>query len=99
MLSLMNEFYELLATILNLQYGNILLATSTKAQLQTVIDNDWPFFINTSLVKTCLFNNDCVNLQSILEKLGNLFRRLVPLINQLIIFQMYQENCLSTQST
>ena len=93
------EFYMVLAATLNLQYGNILLATSTRSQLQALIENDWPFFMDASLVKTCLFNNDCVNLQSILEKLGNLFRRLVPLINQLIIFQMYQENCLSTQST
>ena len=66
------EFYRVLAATLNLQYGNVLLATSTRSQLQAVVDNDWPFFTNTSLVKTCLFNNDCVNLQSILQKLGNL---------------------------
>ena len=67
------EFYMVLAATLNLQYGNVLVATSTRSQLQDVIDNGWPFFTNTSLVKTCLFNNDCVNLQSILQKLGNLF--------------------------
>ena len=64
------EFYMVLAATLNLQYGNVLLATSTRSQLQDVIDNDWPFFIDTSVLKTCLFNNDCDKSQSILRKLG-----------------------------
>ena len=64
------EFYMVLAATLNLQYGNVLLATSTRSQLQAVVDNDWPFFIDTSMVKTCLFNNDCDKSRSILQKLG-----------------------------
>ena len=70
----MKEFYMVLASTLNLQYGNILLATSTKSQLQSVIDNDWPFFTNhTDLVKTCLLDSDCETIQNIVEKLGNVF--------------------------
>ena len=69
------EFYKVLAATLNLQYGNVLLATSTRSQLQDVIDNDWPFFMDTSLVKTCLFNNDCDKSQSILQKIGK-FKKL-----------------------
>ena len=40
------EFYMELAATLNLQYWNILLATSTKSQLQAVKDNGGPFFNN-----------------------------------------------------
>ena len=35
--TLAKQFYFLLASTLNLQYGNVLLSTSTKAQLQAVI--------------------------------------------------------------
>ena len=68
---LAKEFYFVLASTLQLQYGNILLATSKKSEIQTVITNDWPFFTNnTELVKTCLEDVDCDKLQDILQKLG-----------------------------
>ena len=71
-LSLAKEFYVVLASTLNLQFGNILLATSTRSQLQTMIDNDWPFFTNyTGLVKTCLKDSDCDGVRGIIQKLGN----------------------------
>ena len=65
------EFYLVLASTLQLQYGNVLLATSTKSQLQTMLDNDWPFFTNnTHLVEMCLNNSDCDGVQNIIQKLG-----------------------------
>ena len=65
------EFYVDLAVTLNLQYGNILLATSTKSQLQAVRDMDGPFFINNSdLVKTCVVESQCDGLQDIIGDLG-----------------------------
>ena len=68
---LAKEFYVDLAMTLNLQYGNILLATSTNSQLQSVIDNDWPFFTNqTDLVKTCLMDSDCDSIHEIIQELG-----------------------------
>ena len=67
----MKEFYGALAKTLDLQYGNILLATSTKAQLQAVIDNDWPFFTNnTDLVKSCLLDSKCSSIKDIIQNLG-----------------------------
>ena len=67
------QFYQVLVSTLDLQYGNVLLATSTKSQLQAVINNDWPFFTNqTDLVKTCLLDSDCDSLQDIFQKLGRL---------------------------
>ena len=71
--SLAKEFYGVLASVLNLQYGNILLATSTRSQLQAVIDNDWPFFTNyTELVKKCLKHSECDNAGDVLQKQGQI---------------------------
>ena len=66
-------FYMDLAATLNLQYGNILLATSTKSQLRAVIDIDGPFFTNdTDLVKTCIWDSECTGFQEITEDLGKI---------------------------
>ena len=71
-LTLANKFYMILASTLNLQYGNVLLATSTRTQLQAVVDNDWPFFTDhIDLVKTCLLNSDCDGIQDIVQNLGS----------------------------
>ena len=68
---LTKKFYLRLAATLDMQYGKVLLASSTKAQLQAVIDNDWPFFTNlTDVLKTCLYHSNCENLQEILQEQG-----------------------------
>ena len=73
-ISLMKDLYALLASAFNLQYGKLLLATSTKSQLQTVIDNDWPFFTNhTDLVKGCILDSNCGIIQEIVQNLGNVY--------------------------
>ena len=65
------EFYLVLASTLELQYGNVLLATSTKSQIQTVIDDDLPFFTNnTEVVKTCMNYLDCDGTRRILQQTG-----------------------------
>ena len=72
--SLAKQFYHVLASTLDLQYGNVLLATSTNAQLQAAIRNDWPFFANnTDLVEKCLRKSHCEEIQEILQKLGMKF--------------------------
>ena len=49
----MKKFYDVLATKFNLEYGNVLLATSKESDLQTMISNKFPFFTNhTDLIKT-----------------------------------------------
>ena len=69
--ALAKDFYFVLASTLNLQYENVLLATSTQSQLQEVLDNDWPFFTNnTHLVEKCLKDSDCDGTQEILKRLG-----------------------------
>ena len=71
--TLAKELYMVVANMLDLQYGNVLIATGTRSQLQTVIDNDWPFFTNyTETVRNCLKDSKCDELQDIFEKLGQL---------------------------
>ena len=70
-ISLTKEFYGVLANTFGLQYGNIMVATSTKSQLQAVIDNDWPFFANnTGLVQSCLKDSKCGGIKDIMDSLG-----------------------------
>ena len=69
--NLAKDFYKILATTLKLEYGNILLATSTKSDVHAVIDNDWPFFTNSrDLVKYCLLSSNCEKVQQITHGLG-----------------------------
>ena len=64
-------FYMDLATTLNLQYGNILLTTSTNSQLQDLIDIDAPFLTNsTDEVKTCILDSKCDILQDFIGDQG-----------------------------
>ena len=53
--NLAKQFYHVLASTLDLQYGNIQWATSTFSQMEAMIRNDWPFFNNlTDLLAECL---------------------------------------------
>ena len=69
---LAKDFHFFLASSLDLQYGSVLLATSKKAQLQEVLDNNWPFFTNnTKLVETCLNESHCNQIvEDSVQKLG-----------------------------
>ena len=99
---LAKEFYMELAATLNVHYGNVLLATSTRSQLQNVIDNDWPFFANnTDLVKSCLLNSTCEGIQDIIGKPGkSVFVSLLILGTKLLqISTTHRESYLFTQST
>ena len=64
----MNKFYDILAATVDLEYGNISMATLTKAQLRAVVDNEWPFFANnTKLVKNCLEFSECDIIQNVIQ--------------------------------
>ena len=71
--TMVGQFFYVLADTLDLQYGSILLATSTTAQLKAVIKKDWPFFTNyTDLVKQCLQESNCDSIQNIYRNIGNM---------------------------
>ena len=96
-LTLAKQFYHVLASTLDLHYGNILLATSTSAQLQAGIRKKLPFFVNyTAEVEKCLLGSNCDTI--IYENLGNVNLYFVSKLS----FQMpttCQESCPSTRST
>ena len=67
----MKKFYDVLASKFNLELGNVLLATSKKSDLQTMINNDWPFFTKgADLVKPCLSNSGCNETREMIQNLG-----------------------------
>ena len=69
--TLAKQFYFVLASTLNLTYGDVLLATSTNTQMEAMIGNGLPFFANnTDLVAKCLQGFDCDGIEGILQKLG-----------------------------
>ena len=55
---LLNMFYE----TLNLNYGKILLATSSMEYIKTMKDYDFPFFTNnTTMIDDCLRGGQCLS--------------------------------------
>ena len=70
-LSLTKQFYHVLASTLELQFGNLLLATSTMTQLLALKRNNWPFFENyTTFVEKCLQNSVCDFVRDIHQQFG-----------------------------
>ena len=69
--SLTKQFYQVLASTLELQFGNLLLATSTMSQLLALKRNNWPFFENyTAFVEKCLQVSVCDFVQNIHQQFG-----------------------------
>ena len=57
---LAKQFYSVFTSTLDLQYGNILLAASTTAQLQECLRNNCPFLTNnTNAVYKCFQESKC----------------------------------------
>ena len=70
---LTKRFYQVLADNLDLQYKNILLASSTSAQIQSVNWNKGPFFTSdTDLDKKSLQNAQFDFIQDFYQSLGKL---------------------------
>ena len=68
---MVNQFYLAFDRVFNLEYGKNLLATSSRAQLQDMIQKDYPFFMHHKLdVQSCLNNMSCQIVNSIVENLG-----------------------------
>ena len=73
--TLAKQFYHVLVSTLDLQYGNILSAISTTAQLQDAIDKKFPFLTNnTDLIKRCVQDQEpnCDFVRGISQNLGKL---------------------------
>ena len=68
-----NKFYKEMDAFFHFDYGKNLLATSSRAQLQEMINKDHPFFTDHKLdIHSCLMNNmtSCHIVNNIVENLG-----------------------------
>ena len=90
-----NEFYQLLDKILHLQYGKVLLALSTRSQLQDLLDKDLPFFTNfTQDVRKCLNDSKiCERVQHLIQSLGNFSHICKKIIATLMAGFFYCPEC------
>ena len=69
--TLAKQLYFEVVSALNLQFGDVLLPVSTKAELQAILRNDWPFLVNnTGPVEKCLQDSQCDIFQNIFNKYG-----------------------------
>ena len=66
------NFFLALDDKVDLKYGNILLATAPRSEIETILKNGWPFFTNiTDDVKMCLtFDKGCNKIQQQIADLG-----------------------------
>ena len=65
------HFYQVLASTLDLQYGDILLATSSNLQRGAALRKGLPFFLNhTDPVKRCILESNCDALGGIFQNIG-----------------------------
>ena len=65
------QFYQVLASTLDLQYGDILLATSSNPQREAALKRGLPFFLNhTDPVKRCILESNCDALGGIFQNIG-----------------------------
>ena len=64
----LNKFYKVIDEMFKLEYGNILFASSSKKDLQKMLDNDWPFLTNhTEMVKECLLGASCQSVKDLVR--------------------------------
>ena len=64
-------FYQALEKTFDLQFGKILLAVSSKDQLQFMLDQSWPVFANLTVeLGLCLNGTRCTQITEAIQTLG-----------------------------
>ena len=64
------DLFPVLEEELNLEYGRILLASASPAELQAILARDWPYLDSFAKeVDTCL-DGDCTRVATIVQQLG-----------------------------
>ena len=67
----LNKLYDAIDEILQLSYGDLLLATSSKEDILTMLHNEWPFFTKYKAeLEDCLRSNACQGVGDILKTQG-----------------------------
>ena len=69
---MVNQFYQAMNGVFHFEYGKNLLATSSRAQLQEMINKDYPFFMEHKAdILSCVNNmTSCQIVNNIMENLG-----------------------------
>ena len=68
---LINQFYLAMDKVLHFELGKILLATSTYAELQSMMDKDWPHVQQYSKeIEECFSGASCQGVRDIVQTLG-----------------------------
>ena len=66
-----NEFYSAMDKHFDFQYGRILLALSTKPQLEDMLEKEWPLFDNFKTeLEGCLNGTICRSIDDHINSLG-----------------------------
>ena len=66
------NFYLLLEREFNLEYGRILLALASPAELKAMVDRDWPYLDSyREAVDACLQQGDCGGISNVTQSLGS----------------------------
>ena len=69
-----NQLYLALEKEFDLQYGRVLLALSSKEELEEMLSKRWPFFVKYSQeLALCLNGTTCGSLNDIIANLGEIF--------------------------
>ena len=73
-----SQFYQALDKMLHFQLGKILLATSSKEQLEDLMAQDLPWIFQYSKeVHQCLNNASCQGVEDLVQNLGKILYRLI----------------------
>ena len=68
----MNKFFLALSKIFDIKFGAILLATTTPAEIKSMLSKDWPYFTQFSKeIDQCIKAASCQGVKEIVQKLGN----------------------------
>ena len=68
----MNKFFHALNKIFDFKLGAVLLATTTPAEINSMLSKDWPYFTQFSKeIDQCINAASCQGVKEIVQKLGN----------------------------
>ena len=68
------EFFQALNRVFQLEYGKVLLAISSRHELEEMMERGLPYWANfTEEVASCLNGTNCEGMRKLVETLGRVF--------------------------
>lgn len=79
----MNGFFSVLEKTFDLKFGKVLLATIPRAEMEKMIEEDWPFFASFQAeMEMCRKETNCSGVNNLLRQLGKFFHMEKKVLNQ-----------------